>query len=106
MDNKIVIANMMRAKNKQSFFAIHQLYNKIKNNDPNCDVEFHILWDENYELIDNENEKWEDLINNYGFNIISYNKEFFIITRILRKDTNQSSLLIYFSINKCNKIHY
>ena len=78
MDNKIVIANMMRAKNKQSFFAIHQLYNKIKNNDPNCDVEFHILWDENYELIDNENEKWEDLINNYGFNIISYNKEFFI----------------------------
>jgi hypothetical protein len=28
--NKIVIANMFRAKNKQSFFAMHQIYTKIK----------------------------------------------------------------------------
>lgn len=77
-NNKIVVANMMRAKNKQSFFAIHQLHTKIKNNDPNCDVEFHILWDENYELIDPEDKKWEELIDSFGFNIVSYNKEFFI----------------------------
>jgi hypothetical protein len=78
MKNKIVIANMMRCKNKQSFFALHQIYSKIKNNDPKCDVEFHILWDDNYEVPSTEDAKWESLINNYGFNIVSYDKEFFI----------------------------
>jgi hypothetical protein len=68
MDNKIVVANMMRAKNKQSFFALHQLHTKIKNNNPNCDIEFHILWDENNELKDPNQEKWEKLIDSFGFN--------------------------------------
>jgi hypothetical protein len=78
MDNKIVVANMMRAKNKQSFFSLHQLHTKIKNNNPNCDIEFHILWDENNELKDPNQEKWEKLIDSFGFNIVSYDKEFFI----------------------------
>jgi len=78
MNNKIVVSNMMRAKNKQSFFALHQLHSKIKNNCPDCDIEFHILWDENYELASDDNKKWEELIDNYGFNIVSYDKEFFI----------------------------
>ncbi len=78
MTNKIIIANAMRAKNKQSFFALHQIHTKIKNNNPDCDVEFYILWDENYEMIDDENKKWEKLIDTFGFNIVSYDKEFFI----------------------------
>ncbi len=76
MKNKIVIANMMRDKNKQSFFALHQIYNKIKEFDNNIDVEFHILWDNKIEN-DDTDKKWRDLIDNYGFNITSYTRKFF-----------------------------
>lgn len=76
MNNKIVIANMMRDKNKQSFFALHQIYNKIKSFDSNIDVEFHILWDNKIEN-DDTDKKWKDAIDNYGFNITSYSRKFF-----------------------------
>ena len=76
--NKIVIANMFRAKNKQSFFAMHQIYTKIKKIDSSIDIEFNILWDGNNELNLNNENKWEKLMDNFGFNIISYDKKFFI----------------------------
>lgn len=66
---------MFRERGKQSFFALHQIHEKIKRYDVNVDVEFHILWDCPDK---NENKKWIDLINNYGFNITSYDKEFFL----------------------------
>ena len=47
---EIVISNMMRAKNKQSFFALHQIQSKIKALYPNAKVDFHILWDDTNEL--------------------------------------------------------
>lgn len=78
MKNKIVIANMMRCKNKQSFFALHQIQEKILNNDSSIDVEFHILWDSD----DNNLEKkddiyWANLIDSYIHNIHSYSRDFF-----------------------------
>lgn len=75
---KIIIANAYRCKNKQSFFAIHQIYSKIKSNHPDIDIEFHIMWDNKIEGVQNDIEKWENLIDTYGFNIVSYDKEFFI----------------------------
>ena len=42
---KIVIANVMRSKNKQSFFALHQINKKIKEYDSSIEVEFNIIWD-------------------------------------------------------------
>ncbi len=42
---EIVVSNLMRAKNKQSFFALHQLQSKIKSLYPDVRIEFHILWD-------------------------------------------------------------
>ena len=48
--NKIVISNLMRAKNKQSFFALHQVQSKIKNLYPDIQIDFHILWDSENEL--------------------------------------------------------
>lgn len=74
---EIVIANIMRAKNKQSFFALHQIYNKIKAFDESININFHVLWDENNECKFDDDKKWADLIDNYGFNITSYNKKFF-----------------------------
>jgi hypothetical protein len=76
MKNKIVIANMMRDKNKQSFFALHQIYNKIKNFDSNIDVEFHILWDNKIEN-DDTDPKWKFLIENSNFNVTNYTRDFF-----------------------------
>lgn len=68
---------MMRNKNKQAFFALHQIYTKIKNINNNIDVEFHILWDNIIEGKDESIDKWSDIIDNFGFNITSYNKQFF-----------------------------
>lgn len=66
----------MRDKNKQAFFALHQIHNKIKAIDPTIDVEFHILWDNKVENNDTD-EKWRSLIDNSGFNITSYSRQFF-----------------------------
>ena len=74
---KIVIANVMRSKNKHSFFALHQINKKIKDYNPSIDVEFNIIWDNNIEDPTPEEKKWIDLIDS-SFNVVSYDKQFFI----------------------------
>jgi len=67
----------MRAKNKQSFFALHQLQSKIKSNYPEANIEFHILWDDTNELNLQTEEKWANLIDTEIDNLHSYDKKFF-----------------------------
>lgn len=74
---EIVISNLMRAKNKQSFFALHQIQTKIKNLYPDIRIEFHILWDNTNELNLQDEEKWAALIDSEIDNLYSYDKEFF-----------------------------
>lgn len=74
---EIVISNLMRAKNKQSFFALHQIQNKIKSLYPEVRVEFHILWDNIPEGDLGDNTKWSALIDSKIENLYSYDKEFF-----------------------------
>lgn len=74
---EIVISNMMRAKNKQSFFALHQIQSKIKALYPNAKVDFHILWDDTNELNLQEEKKWSDLIDKEIECLTSYSKDFF-----------------------------
>lgn len=75
--NKIIVSNLMRAKNKQSFFALHQLQSKIQAAAPGTDVEFHILWDDTNELNLKDEKKWGDLIDSEIKNLHSYDKAFF-----------------------------
>lgn len=68
MDSKVklVIANMYRAKNKLSFFAIHQALNRLSE----FDLEFHVIWDDlTYQ------DEWTDRINNLDCKIVNYTKE-------------------------------
>jgi hypothetical protein len=74
---EIVISNLMRAKNKQSFFALHQIQSKIKSLYPDVRVEFHILWDNTSEGDMGDNDKWSQLIDQHIENLYSYDKEFF-----------------------------
>jgi len=74
---EIVISNMMRAKNKQSFFALHQIQSKIKALYPEAKVDFHILWDDTNELNLQEEKKWSDLIDKEIECLTSYSKDFF-----------------------------
>lgn len=74
---EIVISNLMRAKNKQSFFALHQIQSKIHNLYPDCKIEFHILWDNTAEGDMGDNAKWEALIDSQIENLHSYDKDFF-----------------------------
>ena len=67
----------MRAKNKQSFFALHQIQSKIKALYPDIRLEFHILWDNTAEGDLGDNEKWAGLIDSEIENVYSYDKEFF-----------------------------
>lgn len=76
-DNKIVIANAYRYKGKQSFFALHQIHSKIKGYNPDIDVEFHIMWDNNFENTESDRDYWENLIETSDLNIVSYDKQFF-----------------------------
>ena len=67
MKNKLIIADMYRAKNKLSFFAIHQALTKLSE----FDIEFHIIWDDpNYE------DEWTKKLNELDCKIVSYSKEF------------------------------
>ena len=75
---EIVISNMMRAKNKQSFFALHQIQDKIKSLYPGVHVEFHILWDDVNEGNFEDNDYWCSLIDTNIENLYSYDKSFFI----------------------------
>jgi hypothetical protein len=74
---EIVISDLMRAKNKQSFFALHQIQTKIHKLYPDCNVEFHILWDNTAEGDMGDNAKWEALIDSQIINLHSYDKDFF-----------------------------
>lgn len=76
--SKVIIANMMRCKNKQSFFALYQIQKKIHSLDPNIDVEFHILWDTNESDHERRDDPiWAPLIEKHIVNIHSYTREFF-----------------------------
>jgi len=75
--NKIVISNLMRAKNKQSFFALHQVQSKIKTLYPDVQIDFHILWDSENELSLKDEDIWSNLIDTEIKNLHSYNKTFF-----------------------------
>jgi hypothetical protein len=78
MDNKIVISNLMRCKNKQSFFALHQIQNKIHAIDPSIIVEFHILWDTDNTISEKQDApRWSKLIDDHIPNLHSYNRQFF-----------------------------
>ena len=74
---EIVISNMMRAKNKQSFFALHQIQSKIKALYPDAKVDFHILWDDTNELNLQKEQKWSDLMDKEIEYLTSYSKDFF-----------------------------
>ncbi len=74
---EIIISNLMRAKNKQSFFALHQIQSKIKALYPDIKIEFHILWDNIAEGDLGDNDKWVQLIDQHIENLYSYDKEFF-----------------------------
>lgn len=95
--NKIVISNMFRAKNKQAFFAMHQIYNKIKNYDSSIDVEFHILWDSKNKLSLEDDIKWKNLIESSNFNIVSYNLDFFIEYCVNLYDLNKQDTIKNFT---------
>lgn len=78
MSKKIVISNLMRAKNKQSFFALHQIQSKILALYPDIDLHFHILWDSyDNEMNYQEEEPWSNLIDSEIKNVHSYSKSFF-----------------------------
>lgn len=69
---------MYRAKNKQSFFALHQIQSKIEKLDPTIELEFHILWDtdsNNPEKLDDP--IWSELIDGQIKNLYSYDRQFF-----------------------------
>jgi hypothetical protein len=74
---EIVISNMMRAKNKQSFFALHQIQSKIKALYPDVKIDFHILWDDTNELNLQKEQKWSDLMDKEIECLTSYSKDFF-----------------------------
>lgn len=63
---RLVIANIMMAKNKQSFFALHQALTKL----PEFHIEFHILWDN-----DEYRDEWSDKIDALDCTLVSYTKE-------------------------------
>jgi hypothetical protein len=75
---KIVVSNLMRCKNKQSFFALHQLQSKIHSIDPSIVVEFHILWDTDNNVPEKQDDpRWGKLIDEHITNLHSYTREFF-----------------------------
>tara|TARA_R110000868_G_scaffold8986_1_gene45522 strand:- start:11004 stop:12557 length:1554 start_codon:yes stop_codon:yes gene_type:complete len=63
---RLVIANLYRAKNKTSFFAIHQIMKRLSD----YYLEFHIVWDDN-----EYRDEWSDKIDNLDCKIVSYTKE-------------------------------
>ena len=66
MKKRLVISNMYRAKNKSSFFAIHQAITRLDE----FDIEFHILWDDT-----TYRDEWADSIDSLDCKIVSYTKE-------------------------------
>lgn len=78
--NKIVISNIYRRKDKQSFFALHQIITKIKSYKPTCEIHFHILWDDSSTTLTNEidwSNKIYKLLESNDVRLYEYNKDFF-----------------------------
>lgn len=76
--SKVIISNMMRCKNKQSFFALYQIQKKIHDLNPDLDVEFHILWDTDENIKEKQDDPiWADLIHKHIKNIQPYTRQFF-----------------------------
>lgn len=76
--SKIIISSLMRAKNKQSFFALHQIQSKINNLYPDVKVEFHVIWDSiGNELGLKDDEHWSKVIDKEIKHLYSYDKKFF-----------------------------
>lgn len=98
---QIVISNLMRAKNKQSFFALHQIQSKIKKLYPEVRIEFHILWDNTEEGNLGDNDKWNSLIDSEIEHLYSYDKDFFDnyvqeVCGIDHRNNNRTWKAIYF----------
>lgn len=69
---------MMRCRNKQSFFALYQLQNKIHAVDPEVIVEFHVLWDTDESHHEKRDDpKWSALIDEHITHCHSYDRQFF-----------------------------
>jgi len=64
--DKLIISNMYRAKNKTTFFAFHQIINRLSN----FDVEIHAVWDD-----PEYTDEWTNKFNTLNCKIISYTKE-------------------------------
>lgn len=68
----------MRCKNKQSFFALHQIQNKINAVDPSIEIEFHILWDTDINVLEKQDDPhWANLIDTHINNVHGYDRKFF-----------------------------
>lgn len=75
---KLIIANMMRCKNKQSFFALHQIQHKIHALYPEVEIEFHILWDTDESIPEKQDDAtWGPRIDAHFPNIVPYTRQFF-----------------------------
>jgi hypothetical protein len=69
---------MMRCKNKQSFFALHQIQKKIHDIDSSIKIEFHILWDTDNSIQEKRDDpKWSTLIDEHIHNLHGYDRQFF-----------------------------
>lgn len=76
--SKIIVSSLMRAKNKQSFFALHQMQSKVNSLYPNLKVEFHVIWDSiGNELGLQDDERWAKMIDEHIKHLHSYDKSFF-----------------------------
>lgn len=76
--SKILVSSLMRAKNKQAFFALHQMQSKVKNLYPDLKVEFHVIWDSiGNELGLQDDQHWAKLIDEHITHLHSYDKNFF-----------------------------
>lgn len=63
---KLVISNMYRAKNKTTFFAFHQIINRLSD----FDIEIHAVWDD-----PEYTDEWTSKFDTLNCKIISYTKE-------------------------------
>ena len=66
MKQKLIVSDLYRAKNKVSYFAFHQLINRL----PEFDIEFHALWDD-----PEYKDEWSDKFDTLDCKIVSYTKE-------------------------------
>tara|TARA_R110001583_G_scaffold64211_1_gene186809 strand:- start:208 stop:1158 length:951 start_codon:yes stop_codon:yes gene_type:complete len=64
--DKLIISNMYRAKNKTTFFAFHQIINRLSD----FDIEIHAVWDD-----PEYTDEWTNKFDTLNCKIVSYTKE-------------------------------